>query len=266
MTQPEAIRPEDTWPEWLRDRPNIPLYALEGAERWRMLQGVLLGGVSTALLFAMLFAERIIDPFVLYATSFTFIGGGVIRGRGRPRVSIVGAIAAIAAFGANATLFAGDVLHPESWGSFIPAGLVITGIVASTGSAVAGLRNVPSALAPNMVLGVIGACFAIVASSLVASIVVSSDGPQSDDRFLLAAGSEFTPTVILPAGVTGLVITNDDMIRHTFVIEGTANTEPVRVELPATKARRIEITLPAGEYRYFCDLPLREMEGILTVR
>ena len=65
------------------------------------------------------------------------------------------------------------------------------------------------------------------------------------------------------AGLIGFHVANRDQIRHTFVIEGTN----VKLEVPASKERRVEVELAAGEYRFFCDVPGHErMEGVLTVR
>ena len=58
-------------------------------------------------------------------------------------------------------------------------------------------------------------------------------------------------------------MTNRDQIRHTFVIEGTN----VRLEVPASKERRVQVELAAGEYRFLCDVVGHErMEGVLTVQ
>lgn len=241
----------------------VPLYAIEGPERWRLLQGVLLGGVATALLLSLVFNERIIDRVVLLAASYTVVGGLVIRARDYSGYSITGAAAAIAGIGVQAAYLASDLSHPESWGSFIPAALVVMGVIASTIAAASGLLASPSSRAPAMVFAVLVTCCAILAVSIVATMLTGSDALRAGERYVLASGWQFTKTLAFPASTTELAITNDDMVRHTFVIEGT----DIALELPATKTRHVELDLAPGEYRYFCDVPGHEgMEGLLTVQ
>ena len=80
---------------------------------------------------------------------------------------------------------------------------------------------------------------------------------------MLAEGIEYPKVLLASEGLIGFHVTNEDPIRHTFVIDGTN----VKLEVPASKQRRVEVELAAGEYRFFCDVPGHErMEGILTIR
>ena len=49
---------------------------------------------------------------------------------------------------------------------------------------------------------------------------------------------------------------------------GLEKGQDIKQELPGGTSRRIEVNLPAGTYRFFCDVPGHEsiMEGVLTVR
>ena len=84
-----------------------------------------------------------------------------------------------------------------------------------------------------------------------------------NDVELFAEGIEYPEVLDASAGLIGFHVTNRDPVRHTFVIDGTN----VKLEVPASKGRRVEVELAAGEYRFRCDVAGHErMEGVLTVR
>ena len=102
----------------------------------------------------------------------------------------------------------------------------------------------------------------LVVLSVSASLSVSSDAAQPNDVQLLAQDVKFPETLDASAGLIGFHVTNKDPIRHTFVIEGT----DVKLELPASTERRVEVDLAAGEYNFICDVPGHDrMKGVLTV-
>lgn len=80
---------------------------------------------------------------------------------------------------------------------------------------------------------------------------------------VLAESIDYPEVLTASTGLIGFHVTNKDQIRHTFVIVGT----DVLLEVPASKERRVEVELTAGEYRFFCDVPGHgRMDGVLTVR
>ena len=110
----------------------------------------------------------------------------------------------------------------------------------------------------NLVLGA-----ALVVATLGLSFATSSDTAEAGDVTVVAEGAEFPETLEIAAGGAGIFLENKDLLRHTFVIED----QDVKVEMPGGKTRRVEVDLPAGEYRFICDVPGHErMEGTLTVR
>jgi hypothetical protein len=53
-------------------------------------------------------------------------------------------------------------------------------------------------------------------------------------------------------------------LRDTFVIKG----QDIKQEMRGSTSRRFEVTLPAGTYEFYCDVPGHSgvMKGVLTVK
>jgi plastocyanin len=103
----------------------------------------------------------------------------------------------------------------------------------------------------------------LAATSLVAAAAVTDDTAQPGDARVTASGVEFTEQVTMDASsAAGILVSNDDPIRHTFVIDGAVDA----VELPADTDVRVEVDLAPGTYRFYCDVTGHEnMEGTLVV-
>jgi hypothetical protein len=68
--------------------------------------------------------------------------------------------------------------------------------------------------------------------------------------------------ISIDGSVTGIWIDNKDGIRHTFTIPELG----IDVEVPALKARRVDIDAAPGSYQIICDVPGHEsMTGTLIV-
>jgi plastocyanin len=111
------------------------------------------------------------------------------------------------------------------------------------------------------------AAVAIVAIGAVASIVVSANAANDlaldGDVEVIAQKILFDPdALVIDTGTTGVWIDNKDGVYHTFTIEELG----VDVEIPALKARRVNLDAVPGTYTYICTIPGHEnMTGTLTV-
>ncbi len=205
----------------------------------------------------------IIPPLVAFAVMSAGIAGALLRWRTRRRLVQLATILSSVIFASSVPFFVEDLAHPETFFSFFPASLAS---VTATVGVVAGLMGA-TGRAPGAPRAVAGAGAALVtialAVSLVATLRVEGDARAAGDMVVVSEGYEFRPgTVSVSAGRVGIYIENEDLVRHTFVIEG----RDAKQELPGLTGRRLELDLPAGTYRFYCDVPGHaNMEGTLTV-
>ena len=233
------------------------------ARPWRLVEAAGLASVGI-----MKFATIVITPaaaifLIIDGVLFLALGGSVWRWVERPRVALAAAALGLLVLLSGIPFLVEDLSHLDSWGSFAPAAV----------SMVVGLAGIAAGFISFFAPGMQGGRpFAVAAGALSIMLVVasvgvsvsaSSDAVQVNDVELLAEGIEYPTVLDASAGLIGFHVTNRDPIRHTFVIEGTN----VRLEVPASKERRVEVELAAGEYRFLCDIVGHErMEGVLTVR
>lgn len=82
-------------------------------------------------------------------------------------------------------------------------------------------------------------------------------------------GLAFEPSQLsVAAGEVTVELTTEPAVNHTFVIEGVSSEEPI-VEAAAGETATGTVTLEAGSYTFYCDVPgHREagMEGTLEVQ
>ena len=157
----------------------------------------------------------------------------------------------------------GDLVHPESFWSFVPMGaLVVLAITAVTG-VVGALRRAPASGA-GLVVGLAGvALLGLLVTGLLSSIGFEDDRRQDGDFGMFAQDDEFRPDALqVPAGTVSLYIGNDDLVRHNFSVDDPG----VDAELPAKAFVRVEFEAEPGTHEFRCDLPGHEdMTGTLTV-
>ncbi len=237
------------------------------ARPWRLVEAGGLAGVGV-----MKFATIVITPaaaifLIIDGVLFLALSGSVWRWIERPRVALAAAALGLLVLLSGIPFIAEDLSHLDSWGSFAPAAVSL--VVGLAGTAAGFI----SFFAPGMhgsrpFAGAAGALSialvaASVGASVGASVSASSDAVHMNDVELAAEGIEYPEVLNASAGLIGFHVNNRDPIRHTFVIEGT----DVRLEVPASKERRVEVELTAGQYRFLCDVAGHErMEGVLTVR
>ena len=92
---------------------------------------------------------------------------------------------------------------------------------------------------------------------------VESDGAGSDDVTVVAEKLAFAPMdLAMDVADSGVWVDNRDGIRHTFTIPELG----VDLEIPALKAKRVDIDATPGTYQIICTVPGHEtMTGTLTV-
>ena len=199
----------------------------------------------------------VIDGVIFFA-----LAGSVWRWIDRPRVALAAAVLGSLILLSGIPFVREDLSHIESWGSFAPA---VVALVVGLAAIVAGFISffAPRMQGSRLLAGTAAALSVVlVVLSVSASLSVSSDAAQPNDVQLLAQDVKFPETLDASAGLIGFHVTNRDPIRHTFVIEGT----DVKLELPASTERRVEVDLAAGEYNFICDVPGHDrMKGVLTV-
>ena len=233
------------------------------AGAWRMFEAIGLGAVGVTLFAVIVINLALIPPVLIFGVLYLLLGVAVWRWIDQPRVALGAAVLGLVGLIGNLPFIVEDLAHIDSWGSFAPSAVaVVLGI-----SAIA--AGVISFVAPTMqgsqrLAAAAGALSVVlVVASVGASVSTGSDAAESGDIEVLAKEVEFPETLSAAAGLIAFHVTNDDLVRHTFVIEG----EDVELEIPASKERRVEVDLSPGEYRFTCDTPGHErMEGVLTVR
>lgn len=232
------------------------------AVAWRNVQAVGTLAISLALLSVLALSQELIPPVLIFGALYLVVAGTVWRLSQNRWASIIGAVLVVLGIAGNAPFLMEDLAHPETWGSFGPAAIMVVGAVTAVGAAVMALRNAPAEGTRGFSMGAAGLGVLLVLATVVLSLTASSDSAEAGDVSVAAEGAEFPETVEVASG-TWLHLENNDLFRHTFVVEG----QDVKVEMPGGKDRRVQIDLAPGEYRFICDVPGHErMEGTLTVR
>lgn len=132
----------------------------------------------------------------------------------------------------------------------------------TAGAAVFAAREEPPNGARVVALAAGGVVVVGVAASVVITIGVEDDERQDGDIVVTSRDTAFPMRLTVPAGAVGFFVENEDVYRHTILIEGT----DVEVELPGSTDRRFETELDPGEYRFYCDVPGHDsMAGTLIV-
>lgn len=220
------------------------------------------GLVATAVacLAMMAVLGEVIPPVVVFVLVLIGLAVGVRRSPARWLRWAAAAVPLLLVV-ANAPFAIPDLSHPESPGGFIPTVLVVGCALATVVAGVAAAIRRPLRATP--LWGGAAALMALgIAGSLAMGAGVTDDVAEAGDGQVVATQFTYPDRVALPADATGVTITNEDVFRHTFVIEGT----DVAIELPGSTVRRVPLDLPPGTYRYLCDVPGHTgMEGVIEV-
>jgi plastocyanin len=231
--------------------------------RWRMLEAIGLGAVGLSLFAIMIIAREVIPPVIVFGVVYLALGYAVYRWIDRPRVALAAAILGLLGLLANLPFILSDLSHIDTWAAFAPN--IFATLLGVTGIAAGFISFFRPALGGTRPLGYAAAGVAAIlaVASIGVSISATSDTAEAGDVEVLAKDVEYPETLTASAGLIGFHIKNDDLFYHSFVIDG----QDVKVDLPGTKARRVEVQLAPGEYHFHCDVPGHEsMEGTLTVQ
>lgn len=231
---------------------------------WRKATAVAAGVVSVMALLTTVLAGELIPPLVVIA--LLFAGGAVAIVRtGAVDAAWPGyalAVFGVLALGGSMPFLVADLSHPESAAGFIPQMLLVCAVLLAGLGGVVSSRRAALPLPPVVATFVVVAVMGVIVS-IVATATLSDDEAEPGDVEIVAEDVEYPAVVELEAGAVGFLVDNADPFRHTFLIEGT----DVAQEVPGSTARRVEVDLEPGTYRYYCDVPGHEdMEGTLTVR
>ncbi|HUG85844.1 MAG TPA: cupredoxin domain-containing protein [Euzebya sp.] len=213
---------------------------------------------AVCVLFLILIGE-VVPPLVVFGLLFAGLAVGARRSPAR-WVRWLGAAMVVALLALFSSFAVQDLAHPETPASFGPTWLLVVAAVATVVLAVAAVRG--GAVRPRTVWVVAGtALVAGIAFTAVQGAGVQADAAQPGDVAVEAVDATYPAHIEVPVG-HAVLVRNLDPIRHTFVVDG--GVEPH--EVPGSTDRRVEIDLPPGEYRYFCDVPGHEaMTGTLIV-
>jgi plastocyanin len=229
---------------------------------WRLV----LAGSALSLIVATILAQRVqeatIPPLIVQEV---LLAVGLVLLVLHPRLgAITLGVLAVLSLLVNLPFIVGDLVHPESFWSFVPSAIAtLAGLVGAIGL-VGVLRRSGGGPA-----GIVGAVAIAAVVGIVAVAGVQSGGQEDDvqqegDWGVFAQDIEFTPdTITAPAGDIGVFIGNDDLVRHNFSIDELDVDE----ELPSKAYVRVALAdVDPGEYRYYCNIEGHEdMEGTLTV-
>jgi plastocyanin len=163
----------------------------------------------------------------------------------------------------NLPMILDELRHPDSAPAFILTLLSTIGAVTAFTSGLGAflrwsiqpIRTVAVAGAAVFVAGTVG--------SLAIASGVESDGAGPADVAVVAEQVAFAPVdLTMDAAESGVWVDNRDGIRHTFTIPELG----VDLEIPALKAKRVDIDAAPGTYQIICTVPGHEtMTGTLTV-
>lgn len=201
---------------------------------------------------------EVIPPLLVFAV---LTGAAVVLASRRPRTGlIVLGVLALFANGGGLPFLLADLAAPTDPVAFVYAVLSGGGRLVAMIAVVLALRASDDA-ARRLAVASLAILGVAVVGSLAARASVSSDPQQAGDVEVVAAGFAFPELVAVPADGT-LHLDNQDPVRHTFAVEGTA----VDVLLEPGVQRRFSVDLAPGTYTFVCTVPGHEaMTGTLEV-
>jgi hypothetical protein len=206
-------------------------------------------------------ARTIIPPVLVIGLVFlaaTPFLKGERRGLGAG-LAVFGAVAYLA----NLPIILDDLAHPESAPAFVLQLLSTVGVgLVVIGGVAAWLRR-PTRLLQPLAIAAAGVFLVGTFASLGMAANTDSAAALPGDVQVTAEQLMWAPEDIAIDGAsTGIWIDNKDGIRHTFTIPELG----IDIEVPALKARRVDIAAAPGSYRIVCSVPGHEqMTGTLIV-
>ncbi len=243
--------------------PRVSEEDADARAQWARVAAGAFAVMAVTFLGIMLITLEVIPIVLVFAAIFGMLAYAVWRWHTRRWVLVLAAALAVLAVLGNLPFILSDLLHPETIAGFAPTAIILLAALLATAAAVAALARVDGTLRRPVVGAVAGLAVVLVGVSAVATFGLEDDEQQPGDIVVIAEDVEFPEMVTASAGAVAFYVDNKDIFRHTFLIEG----QDVKQELPGATARRVAVTLAAGSYRIYCDVPGHEkMEGTLAVR
>jgi plastocyanin len=233
----------------------------ERTSAWmRLARGGAIAFVAWSLLL-QLTAGVLIPPVaflgVVFLAFVPFLTGN------RRRLGMALAVAGVLSLVGNLGGVVDDLSNPDSTPAFV---LTLLAVIA-VGVATIGGLGVFFGWSGERVRTVVVASGVTLAVGSMMSFVI---GTNTDSDFKLPADVAVTasqlrwdPTeIVVGSGGSALWVDNRDGVRHAFVVPDLG----ISLEIPALKARRVEVSAGPGTYAIICTVPGHEsMTGTLTV-
>ena len=156
-----------------------------------------------------------------------------------------------------------ELQNPESAPAFILTLLSTVGALLAFAGGLGAFFRLPAQPVRTLAIGAVGVFLVGTVGSLVIAAGTGSDVALATDVQVTAQQVMWAPEDIrIDTSASGLWIENRDGIRHTLTIPELG----IDLEVPALKARRVDIDAEPGTYQIICTVPGHEtMTGILTV-
>lgn len=206
-------------------------------------------------------ARAVIPPVLIIGLVFlAFVP--FLRGQ-RRWVGLGLAVFALLAVAGNLPGLVDELSNPESAPAFVLTLLSTLGAVLAIVSGTAAFFGWSQQPARAIAVAAVGVFVVGTIASIALFATTDSDVALDSDVAVLAEKVVWEPEdVVLTTGSSGVWVENKDGIRHTFTVEELG----LDLEVPALKAKRVDIDAAPGTYEIVCTVPGHEsMTAILTV-
>ncbi len=243
------------------ERPEAATAAQSPVSAWI---GLVRAGAIVMMVFATVLqvtARTIIPPVLVIGIVF-LAAAPFLKGE-RRGLGLGLAIFGAAAYIGNLPIIVDDLTHPESAPAFILQLLSTVGVgLVVIGGVAAWLRR-PTRLLQPLAMAAVGVFLVGTIGSIAVAAGTDTVAALPGDVQVTAEQLMFAPEEVrIDGSATGIWIDNKDGIRHTFTVPELS----IDVEVPALKARRVDIDAPPGSYQIICNVPGHEsMTGTLIV-
>lgn len=206
-------------------------------------------------------ARAVIPPVLIIGLVFlAFVP--FLRGQ-RRWVGLGLAVFALLAVAGNLPGLVDELSNPESAPAFVLTLLSTLGAVLAIVSGTAAFFGWSQQPARAIAVAAVGVFVVGTIASIALFATTDSDVALDSDVAVLAEKVVWEPEdVVLTTGSSGVWVENNDGIRHTFTVEELG----LDLEVPALKAKRVDIDAAPGTYEIVCTVPGHEsMTATLTV-
>lgn len=247
----------------------------DATSQWRALLRTALVLLIVVAVLVHVSVQAPIPPLIIFMVLF-----GVVlyllgrEGRARKVGVVLGGVGALLFLVGNLPFVLEDLSHPDSMLGFIASGAGIVGAVLGFVAMLGVLLRWGSAPARPLLGAGAAVVLAVIGVGIVSTLGVDEDERQAADVILVAEDADYVlkgddperkdPAELTVAQGGAVFIDNNDLYRHTFVVEALGVDEEVQAGI----GRRVVIDAAPGQYEFICDVEGHEddMKGTLTVR